>query len=232
MTGNKLRRAAVILIVSVSVVVAGGLPAAAAPRTDNHDLVAAAGPTPPQTSDTDFATAFERAHGRKVKADAVATATSDCDSCTASATTVQVIYLGKAKTASLHNVATAWSNCGGCRSTSVSVQLIVTRSSTSLTARNDALAVNVNCSSCATAAAAYQLIVVTDNKDHTLSARGRAQLKALALELAAQLQPASKSKAAARVAQAERLGGPRLDALIKQELQPKTVRRHLITTTG
>src|SRR5262245_31755127 len=232
MAGTRWRRAAVICIVSVSVVVAGGVPAAATPRTDNHDLVAAAGPTPPLISDTDVATAFERAHGRKVNADAVATATSDCDSCTASATTVQVIYLGKARTACLHNVATGWCNCGGCRSTSVSVQLIVTRASTSLTARNDALAVNVNCGSCATAAAAYQLIVVTDNKDHTLSVRGRAQLKARALELAAQLQPASKSKAAARVAQAERIGGPRMDALIKQELQPKTVRRHLITTTG
>jgi hypothetical protein len=229
---HRRRLVAEAILVAASLMVAtGGTPAyASSPQPVDLDLVASARPAPPQTSDTDLATAFVRTRGQRVKADTVATASSSCDTCTASATAVHVIYLGKTRSASLHNTATAWSTCRDCSATAVSVQLVVTRPDTSLTARNDALAVNAACDRCATAAAAYQLIVVT--KDHrALSRDGRARLQALALQLASELRPTGPSNAA-RVARAERLGGPRLEALVKGELRPMTVRRHLIVTTG
>jgi|GEM_PF-2896876 len=230
-THGRRLAAEAILVTACLMFGATGATQASSRHLDDLDLASSADPAPPHISDIDLAVSFDRAHGRKVKADAAATASTTCDNCTGKATTVQVIYLGNTRRASTHNVATAWStSCRDCRATAVSVQLVVMRPGTSLTARNRALAVNAACESCATTSAAYQLIVVTKSAQ-MLSPDGKAQLQALASQLASQLQPAGLSTARAARA-AKQADVPSVDSLVRAELQPTSVRRHLDVKIG
>jgi len=230
-THGRRLAAEAILVTACLMFGATGATQASSRHLDDLDLASSADPAPPHTSDIDLAVSFDRAHGRKVKADAAATASTTCDNCTGKATTVQVIYLGNTRRASTHNVATAWStSCRDCRATAVSVQLVVMRPGTSLTARNRALAVNAACESCATTSAAYQLIVVTKSAQ-MLSSDGKARLQALANQLASQLQPAGLSTARAARA-AKQADVPSMDSLVRAELQPTSVRRHLDVKIG
>jgi hypothetical protein len=229
-THGRRLAAEAILVTACLMFGATGATQASSRHLDDLDLASSADPAPPHISDVDLAVSFDRAHGRKVKADAAATASTTCDNCTGKATTVQVIYLGNTRHASTHNVATAWSSCRDCRATAVSVQLVVMRPGTSLTARNRALAVNAACESCATTSAAYQLIVVTKSA-RMLSPDGKARLQELASQLASQLQPAGLSTArAARTA--KQADVPSVDSLVRAELQPTSVRRHLDVKIG
>lgn len=195
------------------------------------DLVASSHPAAPNTSDTDSAASFKRAHSKQVKADSSATASATCDSCKASATALQVIYLDHTRKATADNTATAWSTCRDCGATSVSLQVVVMRPGMDLTARNRALAVNAACEGCSTTAIAVQLVVVT--KDHRgLSRDAREKLKALAAELGAQLTGTALTKGAPAARAQGQVQVPGVDALINQELRPMSVQRNLDVKTG
>jgi hypothetical protein len=196
----------------------------------DFDLVASANPATPHTSDTDRTATFERARGKRTQADAVASASATCNSCTGTATAVQVIYFGKARRGTADNMATAWSSCRNCRTTSVSLQVLVARPGTDLTIRNRALAVNASCTGCSSAAVAVQLVVIT--KEHeAFSRRGREQLAALASRLETELRATSRTKAA-RTAAAEDVGLTDIEALVGKELKPTAVQPHFALKTG
>ncbi|TCC50508.1 hypothetical protein E0H73_41315 [Kribbella pittospori] len=194
----------------------------------DFDLVASANPATPGSSDTDRTAMFERARGKRAQADAVATASATCDSCSASASAVQVIYVNKAKKRTADNVANAWSSCSNCRATSVSVQVIVVRPGATVTARNRAFAVNAACSGCTTSAVAVQIVVVT-SKHRAFSRHGRQQLEAMARELEAQLSAGSK---AARLTAAKSSGLTDIEALVRKELKPTSLKPQLTVKTG
>ena len=199
-------------------------------KGQDFDLVASANPATPHTSDTDRTAMFERARGKRTQADAVASASATCDSCTGTATAVQVIYFGKARKGTADNAATAWSSCRNCGAISVSVQVVVVRPGTKLTSRNRAIAVNAGCAGCSTAAVAVQFVVVT-KKHQAFSRDGREQLEALASQLEAELRAASRSKAA-RASAAKKIGLPGIEALVRNELNPTTVQPHFALKTG
>jgi len=198
-------------------------------RGQDFDLVASANPGTTGSTDTDRTAMVERARGKRVQADAVASATATCDSCTGTAAAVQVVYVNKAKKGTADNVATAWSSCSNCRATSVSVQIVVVRPGTTITARNRALAVNVACSGCTTAAIAVQFVVVT-SKHRAFSRQGRQQLEALANELQAQLSSRTKADRLAAAKNTPASSG--IDALVRKELKPVSVTPKVTIETG
>ncbi|HET6986870.1 MAG TPA: hypothetical protein VFI00_09650 [Kribbella sp.] len=198
-------------------------------KGQDFDLVASANPAATGSSDTDRTAMFERARGKRAQADAVATATATCDSCTGTAAAVQVIYVSKAKKGTADNVATAWSSCSNCKATSVSVQVIVVRPGVTITARNRALAVNVACAGCTTAAIAVQFVVVT-SKHRTFSRQGLQQLEAMARELEGQLS--TRSKAARLAATKDKSELTDIDALVRKELKPTSVKPQFSVKTG
>jgi hypothetical protein len=221
---------ATVLITSLIAGAAGSSSMLMHRNGQDFDLVASANPATPRNSDTDRTAMFERARGKRPRADAVATASATCDSCTGTATAVQVIYFGKARRGTADNMATAWSSCRGCRATSVSLQVLVARPGTDLTIRNRALAVNASCAGCSSAAVAVQLVVVT-KKHEAFSRRGREQLAALASQLEAELRATSSTKAA-RTAAAKDVGLADIEALVRSELRPTTVQPHFALKTG
>jgi hypothetical protein len=198
-------------------------------RGQDFDLVASANPSAPRSSDTDRTATFERARGKRVQADAVASASATCDSCSGKAAAVQVVYVNKAKKGTADNVATAWSSCSNCRATSVSVQIVVTRPGTTISTRNRALAVNASCSGCSTAAVAVQFVVVT-SKHRSFSRQGRQQLEALARELEAQL--ATRTKAARLTATKDDNGLSGIEALVRKEFEPAGVKPQVSVKTN
>ncbi|TCM37255.1 hypothetical protein [Kribbella sp. VKM Ac-2568] len=224
------RLQATVLIASLVVSAAGGSSMLRYRNGQDFDLVASANPATPGSSDADRTTMYERARGKRTQADAVASASATCDSCRGTATTVQVIYFGKPRKGTADNTATAWSSCSNCGAISVSVQVVVVRPGTNLTARNRALAVNASCAGCTTASVAVQFVVVT-KKHQAFSSKGRAQLEALANQLEAELQGASRTKAA-RTSAAKEIGLPGIEALVRNELKPTTMQPHFAIKTG
>ncbi len=198
-------------------------------RGQDFDLVASANPAAPRSTDTDRTAMFERARGNRAQADAVASASATCDSCTGTAAAVQVIYVSKAKKGTADNLATAWSSCSNCRATSVSVQVVVVRPGTTLATRNRALAVNASCAGCTTAAVAVQFVVVT-SKHRTFSRQGRQQLEALARDLEAQLS--TRTKAARLAATKDKSGLTGIEALVRKELKPTSLKPQVTVKTG
>jgi hypothetical protein len=192
----------------------------------DFDLVASANPGTPGSSDTDRIAVVERARGKRVQADAVASASATCDGCRGTAAAVQVIYVNKAKKPTADNLANAWSSCSNCRSTAVSVQVIVVRPDTTLTVRNRAFAVNAACSGCTSAAVAVQLVVVT-SKHRTLSRHGRQQLETLANELQNQLSTRTKATRLA-ASKGDTIG---IEKLVRKELKPVSVKPHIAVQT-
>jgi hypothetical protein len=193
------------------------------------DLVASANPGTPGGSDIDRTAMFERARGKRVQADAVASASATCSGCRGTAAAVQVIYVNKANKATADNLANAWSSCSNCRATSVSVQVVVVRPGTTLTARNRAFAVNASCSNCTSAAVAVQFVVVT-SKHRAFSRQGRQQLEALANELQSQLSTRTKADRLAAAKGTTASSG--IDALVRKELKPVSVQPQFIVETG
>jgi hypothetical protein len=198
-------------------------------KGQDFDLVASANPVAPRSTDTDRTAMFEGARGKRAQADAVANATTTCDSCTGTAAALQVIYVSKARRVTADNVATAWSSCSNCRATSVSVQVVVVRPGSTLVTRNSALAVNAACAGCTTAAIAVQLVVVT-RKHREFSRQGRQQLEALAGQLEAQLS--TGTMAARLVATKDKSGLTGIEALVQKELKPTSVKPQFTVKTG
>jgi hypothetical protein len=196
----------------------------------DFDLVASAHAATPRTSDTDSTAVFVRARAERVKAEVSATASTTCDSCSSRATALQVIYLD-ARIATTDNTAGAWSNCRNCGAASIAVQVVVMRPYTNLTARNHALALNTSCKRCATTAIAVQFVAVTKD-GRTLSPQARAQLKALARKFGAEVRRTALVEGAHAAEAKSQAKVPGVDELIKAELRPLSVQRHLDVHVG
>jgi len=224
------RRFEVILVIASLLASATGTASMVTFRKGQDlDLVASANPGTPGGSDTDRTAMVERARGKRVQADAVASASATCDGCRGTAAAVQVVYVNKAKKPTADNLANAWSSCSNCRATSVSVQVVVIRPGTTLAARNRAFAVNAACSGCTSAAVAVQFVVVT-SKHRAFSRQGRQQLEALANELQAQLS--SRTKADRLAAAKNTTASSGIDALVRKELKPVSVTPKVTIETG
>jgi hypothetical protein len=160
---------------------------------------------------------------RRVQAETTATATVDCDGCSGTATSLQILYLNRPSSAMLENVSTAWTSCVGCSTASVSVQVVVVRSVRELAANNRALAVSAECDGCRTASLAFQLVVVDRNADR-LSSDARRELKAFVAEQAALAGMAPVSGRLRSAAPAEPLAELNsLEALVNTDLGSRTL---------
>ena len=98
------------------------------------------------------------------------------------------VSLTGANSVGSENLAYARSSCGDCRTVAVAMQaVLITRDANVIVPKNAAVAVNVDCQSCQTAAFAYQYVLTTGGAVH-LSAAGREEVSAIhaeARELAA-----------------------------------------------
>jgi hypothetical protein len=159
--GRLFRRVAVVL---AGVLAIGALTSAASSdadsRHDSLDLtsIAISSAAQPQVRDNAFDS--ERLRGRTVDANTSSTANAECDGCTATATTLGIVYVDRGRAVRLDNVATAWNSCTDCRTASVSVQVVIVRRAQAVIANNRALALNVTCKGCRASAAAYQIVML------------------------------------------------------------------------
>jgi hypothetical protein len=225
----RLRVQAILVVASLVTGVTGTAGMLTFRKGQDFDLVASANPGVTGSTDTDRTAMFERARGKRVQADAVASSSATCDGCAGTAAAVQVIYVNKAKKGTADNLANAWSSCSNCRSASVSVQVVVVRPGATLTVQNRAFAVNAACSGCTASAVAIQFVVVT-SKHQMFSSKGRQQLEALANELQGQLSTRSKANRLATTKDKSELTG--IDALVRKELKPLSVKPQFAVKTG
>ena len=166
-------------------------------------------PLQPGSTAQDESTRFRRVNARTVRADSVATASSSCDGCTASAVTLQMIYARNVRTLTGDNVATAWSTCTNCGATALSVQVVIARQAQTINAANKSLALNVVCVECETKAAAIQIVIVTpSHREPSQAALARGE--DLRDELLAELHalPSSAARSAVPASPNGRAAGP------------------------
>ncbi len=154
-------------VVLLSVLLAGAADAtsrsAPTPRRQ-LDLVASAQPSDQRRVDRDDVFSEDRVGGRGVKADTVATTTTDCHGCAGQSTALQVVYAPGPAAARFDNVASAWTlDCWDCTATALSVQVVVVGGGTRVRATNRALAAGEACATCLTASAAFQLVVQVED---------------------------------------------------------------------
>lgn len=195
-------RAAVLVLAFLAVALAGGsaaLPASAqgrGPSDDNRasvslDVASSAIPTSAQPLVTDAARADTALYPGSGKAVANAVATSNCDGCSGTATTLQVVSAQDGGAAIADNVATAWSSCSNCSSSSVSVQIVTGSKASAVAVNNRSLALNVACSSCTTSAIALQFVVIGGSQQE-LSAATKALVRQIEQELGVKLSAGPK----------------------------------------
>jgi hypothetical protein len=158
--GRLFRRVAVVL---ATVLATGALASASSGADGRHDRldltsIAISSSAQPQVRDNAFDS--ERLLGRTADAETSSSANAECDGCTATATTLGIVYVDAGRAANLENVATAWDSCANCTTASVSVQVVVVRRAQRVTANNRALALNVDCQSCRASAAAYLIVLL------------------------------------------------------------------------
>jgi hypothetical protein len=151
------------------------------------DLVSSAEPTDAAPSVTDRAFDVAFSSRNQVKANAVSTTSVLCDGCHGDARGIQIVFLDRPRRAEVDNVATAWSSCTGCDGSAVSVQIVFMRHGGDLIANNRSLAVNAACDTCATRAAAYQIVLVLPGRQAVPGAF-RQQVKQWAARQAATLR--------------------------------------------
>ena len=174
------------------------------------DLAASALTGSQQPDVTDEAWLDSRSQRGSADVKTTASASADCDGCSATATALHIVYLDRPTDATLDNVTVAWSHCTGCTSTAVSVQVVVLRKPQTVRANNRALSVNAVCDGCRTAAAAYQLVVVGDRRDRLSRSDEQALREWVASQAAAlRAEPTPGAAGASTVA----LGPSPLDAL-------------------
>ncbi len=156
-------RALTLYVVLLSVLVAGTADATSrsAPTSRRQvDLVASAQPSDQRRADHDAAFSEVMVRGRGVKADTVATTTTQCHGCDGQSTALHVIYVPGPAAARFDNVASAWTqDCWDCTATALSVQVVVVGSRTRTRPTNRSLAAGQACASCLTASAAFQVVV-------------------------------------------------------------------------
>jgi hypothetical protein len=168
------------------------------PARADIESASAAIPLKPGATAQDESTRYRRVNARNVRADSVATATSNCDGCSASSATLQIVYARYARTLTADNVATAWSTCKNCSSSAVSLQVVVVRPGGTITAANRSTAVNVACVGCKTNAAAIQIVILAPSR-HDPSQSALVRCQGLRDELLAELhaaQPQSRARSA------------------------------------
>ncbi len=170
MTGHVRRRsvAAYVVLGGVLLATVGPTSGAAHPERDRRalDTTSSAHPSSVRPSVRDDAFAEGATRDREVEADATGTSSATCDGCAAESTTLQVLYVSRARAARLDNAAVAWTqSCRECTATSLSVQVVVLRGRPTVVPNNRALALNAACAACRTASAAFQLVVVADGAD-------------------------------------------------------------------
>jgi hypothetical protein len=196
---RRFGRRATVVVVSVLAITLAVASAGVASRfhwTRSLDLSSVALPQEaiPQVQDAAVKVDWTRAW--RLQADTASTGSAECDGCSADAKTLQVLYVGWARSTELNNVSTAWSaTCSDCRSTALSVQVVIARTGSKLVANNRAFAANASCDGCGSNSAAYQLVVVTDHVQR-LSREEMAQLRAWVDEQAQALRGESELGAA------------------------------------
>lgn len=81
------------------------------------------------------------------------------------------------------NAAVAFSSCNSCQTTAIAVQIVfITGEADTITPTNLAIAINYECSTCETFAAAYQWVLTTDGPVH-FTAEGNREIAAIRREL-------------------------------------------------
>lgn len=131
-----------------------------------YQNAATAIPASPGDVVSDVSSKVYRVSSGPVRGTAVATASTTCDSCSADAVTMQVLYARNVRTIKVNNVAAAWSACTGCRGSALSLQIVIARRAEQLVANNRSLAVNATCQGCLTAAAAVQIVLISPKENH------------------------------------------------------------------
>lgn len=156
------------LHVAIATVLVAGAAGATSRGTSDQDrridLVASAQPSDQRRSDHDAVFSEAMAHGATLKADTIATTTTECNGCHGESTALQLVYVPGPARARFDNVASAWTqDCWDCTATALSVQVVVVGSRTRARPTNRALAAGEACASCLTATAAFQLVVQVDD---------------------------------------------------------------------
>jgi hypothetical protein len=162
------------------------------PSRSDIESASTAIPAAPGANIHDESTRYRRTGAHIVRADSVASATSNCDGCFASAKTLQIVYAQNARTFTANNVATAWSTCTNCHSEAMSVQVVIARRAGIVTAGNRSLSFNAACVGCQTKAAAIQIVLVVPSHrepSQTALVRSEELRDQLAAQLHAQLGP-------------------------------------------
>lgn len=202
------------------------------------DAASTAIPTKAQPTVASTAKSLLRAGASNTKATAVAAVSTECDGCSGSATTLQVVYFDGAGTVSADNVANAVSQCPGCTagasSATVSVQVVIARRADQLVVNNRSFAANVDCVGCRTTACAVQFVLVGGSRKD-LSAASKdliGQLQdALAGKLAATAgQPSAQARSSAESATAST--ADQLQAVLVKDTGSTTVQRKVDVQVG
>lgn len=194
------------------------------------DVTASANSGPAAEHPVDTAFRVTRVAYRRIKGDATAQASALCEGCTADARALHIVFLDWGSGGIVNNVAAAWSRCSGCRSSALSVQVVVVRGRLGIEAHNRALAVNADCEGCVAASAAFQIVVVGDERPQ-LSRADRRELRRWTVEQSAALrQGAGLDGVAARSARSIGSGAHQLSELsrlVNGALGTTTLRRNV-----
>lgn len=203
------------------------------------DAASTAIPTEAQPTVQSTTKSLLRAGASNTKATAVAAGSTECDGCSGTATTLQVVYFDGAGTVSADNVANAISLCPTCSTgpvtAAVSVQVVIARRADQVVVNNRSFAANVNCTGgCQTKACALQFVLVGGTrKDLSAASKdliGRLQ-DALAGKLAATAgQPSVQARASAEGATASI--ADQLQAVLVKDTGSTTVQRNIDVQVG
>jgi hypothetical protein len=203
------------------------------------DAASTAVPTPAHPTVQSTTKSLLRAGASNTKATAVAAGSTECEGCSGTATTLQVVYFDGSGTVSADNVANAISLCPKCTTgpvtAAVSVQVVIARRADQLVVNNRAFAANASCDGgCESNAAAVQFVLVGGSRKD-LSAASKdliGQLQdALAGKLAATAgQPSAQARTSAESATASI--ADQLQAVLAKDTGSTTVQRNVDVQVG
>ncbi|BCT75327.1 hypothetical protein SCMU_11690 [Sinomonas cyclohexanicum] len=200
-TRTPLLRASAIGLVAAGLLAAQIAPASAdSDRGDGHGwgqyMHASSRAIPnarhPKAVDTDKVWGPLRPNGGP--ASASATVQNNCEGCSGSATTLQVLTSPGVSTLRADNVVNARTTGNNATSTAISIQVIATADARKIVANNSSTALNVGCTGCVTNGAAIQFILV-GVKQRELSSTARSVVSHIEEALAASLDANAKAPA-------------------------------------
>lgn len=199
---TSLLRASAVGLAAAGMLAAQIAPASAAPGSNQGvawgqymHVASRAIPTPhnPGAVDTEQVLGPLRPNGGP--ASASATVQNDCDECTGSATTLQVLTSPGVFTLRTNNVSTAFTTGNYATSTAISVQVVATSNARNVLANNSATAANVGCTGCVSNSVAIQFVLVGVQQSE-LSPFARSVVSQIEEALAATLNVNAKATAA------------------------------------